>query len=304
VSSTCDWKPETAQHLYAKSEIVVGCRNAGYHPKSEVSGPDWRADVLAVKGAIKIAFEVQISPQGLRETLLRHERYKRDRIRGCWFFKKPPERMDQPYVVDETDDLPWQEHSPPSRELPVFRIAEEENIPVVRLNGRTFQLRAFVRMILNKEVQFRSLAAFCQRKLSVEVRQAVCPLCTGIYGFCSVAHTRYLSRCGVEWLEEEKPKPGTIRQEDADPILKFLNSEYGSQLGILLQPVVSIDKRLQDWSFHCHNCKRRAFPHLDKAALKMPSKAKYELMDVLRFPINRPIFHWCCSEGDTLCPCE
>ena len=303
VSSTCDWKPETAQHLYAKSEIVVGCRNAGYHPKSEVSGPGWRADVLAVKGSIKIAFEVQTSPQGLRETILRHTRYERDHIRGCWFFKKPPERIDQPYVVDE-DDLAWQEHNSPTRELPVFRIAEDANVPIVRLNSRKFQLRDFVRMLLNKEVQFRSRSAFCQRRLSVEVRRAVCPLCGGAYGFLSVAQTSYLSKCGVEWPQEREFKSGMILPEDAEPILRFLNSEYGSQFGIFLQPVVNIDKRYQEWSFHCSNCKRRVFPHLDKKALKTPSIVKHELMGVLRFPVSRPVFHWCHSEGGALCPCE
>ena len=65
----CNWKSESMEHIKAKSEIVLACKDSGYEALSEVSGEDWRADVLAIKNDIKIAFEVQLSAQTLEETI-------------------------------------------------------------------------------------------------------------------------------------------------------------------------------------------------------------------------------------------
>lgn len=59
----------------------------GYEVTTEASGVDWRADVLATKpgknGLIKLAFEVQWSPQTLEQTEERQQKYTRDGIRCC-----------------------------------------------------------------------------------------------------------------------------------------------------------------------------------------------------------------------------
>jgi competence protein CoiA len=81
---TCAWGPETAEHLAIKAAIVRACHAAAYSAETEVAGPDWRADVLAVRGTTRVAFEVQWSVQTLAETVARQERYARDEIRGCW----------------------------------------------------------------------------------------------------------------------------------------------------------------------------------------------------------------------------
>ncbi|MEP7293107.1 MAG: competence protein CoiA family protein, partial [Chloroflexota bacterium] len=52
---------ETIHHLKAKSDILIACQQAGYTALPEVAGDDWRADVLAVQGSVRIAFEVQWS---------------------------------------------------------------------------------------------------------------------------------------------------------------------------------------------------------------------------------------------------
>jgi len=53
--------------------------NSAGEAKTEVSGPDWRADVLATKTdrgkLIRLAFEVQWSPQTLEETAARQAKY-------------------------------------------------------------------------------------------------------------------------------------------------------------------------------------------------------------------------------------
>ena len=86
----CNWKPESKEHLKAKEVIAIACKNAGFEVSTEVSGSDWIADVLATDGQLKIAFEVQLSPQTSEITFERDAKYKRDGIECCWFFSKIP----------------------------------------------------------------------------------------------------------------------------------------------------------------------------------------------------------------------
>ena len=150
----CDWKPETAEHLKIKSETVVACKNAGYGVSSEVSGSDWRADVLATKGSRKIAFEVQWSAQTLEETLDRQERYRRDGVRGCWLFRKIPNGLyDAPYEqIDALIEAGKVVFGPPigRKDLPLFELFwnSSTSLPFIIVNGfvarRLWQTNGFL----------------------------------------------------------------------------------------------------------------------------------------------------------------
>ncbi|WP_392476290.1 competence protein CoiA [Nostoc sp. C110] len=136
----CDWKPETWQHLLAKTEILRVCQRLGYDAKTEVAGSDWRADVLATKpgkqGLIQIAFEVQWSPQTLEVTQDRQAKYKRDGIRGCWFFQRPPE-------------------SDVSHDLPIFKLSlDSDNSLVVQTKNKSTPLSQFVEDLLSRRIRF------------------------------------------------------------------------------------------------------------------------------------------------------
>ncbi len=116
---------ETIHHLKAKADIVVASQHAGYAALTEVAGDDWRADVLAVKGAVRIAFEVQWSFLRLDRARYRQERYARDGVRGCWFFRNPPPQLAR------GDDLKA------VQELPIFHMfSNADHTFSVALNGR------------------------------------------------------------------------------------------------------------------------------------------------------------------------
>lgn len=115
-ANPCDWKPESAEHLKAKVAIMEACREQGWDAIPEFSEADWRADVLAVQGGKRIAFEVQWSRQTYEETRLRQERYKASNVRGCWFFRIAPKEMsdyDKTLVAD--------------KETPAFKIFIKES---------------------------------------------------------------------------------------------------------------------------------------------------------------------------------
>jgi hypothetical protein len=130
---------ETKEHLLAKAEIAIACKEAGYVPVTEAAELDWRADVLATRGNNRIAFEVQWSQQTLEETLKRQERYRKAGIRCCWLFRNPPPQFEHaaellplfPLRVSEPDKFVvelnppdfWQypaSHKP--RELPLHKL--------------------------------------------------------------------------------------------------------------------------------------------------------------------------------------
>lgn len=88
----CTTAPETAEHLLAKLTIVEAIQRAGWEARPEQSGTtpageEWRADVMAVKGKARIAFEVQWSRQSPEETRRRQERYAAAGVRGLWLFR-------------------------------------------------------------------------------------------------------------------------------------------------------------------------------------------------------------------------
>ena len=90
----CTSAAETAEHLFVKACIAKAIRGTGWEVNTEQSGqaPDgsvWVADVMASRGAHRIAFEMQWSAQSSDETARRQEQYRSSGVRGLWLFRHP-----------------------------------------------------------------------------------------------------------------------------------------------------------------------------------------------------------------------
>ena len=89
-------KPESYAHTRLKVDIVKAARNLGYHAQVEVAGSDpdgatWIADALVTSSdGARVAFEVQLSTQHLRDFRARTERYQRSGVRCCWLMSNEP----------------------------------------------------------------------------------------------------------------------------------------------------------------------------------------------------------------------
>lgn len=89
----CATAPESSEHLLAKIAIVEAIRNTDWTPFPEVAGctpagEEWRADVLALKGTSKVAFEIQWSRQTADETQRRQKCYDEAGVRSLWLFRQ------------------------------------------------------------------------------------------------------------------------------------------------------------------------------------------------------------------------
>ena len=88
----CCYEAETEMHLRVKEAIAKAARAAGWAAETEArraefaGGEAWTADVLAIRRAASIAFEVQLSAQTWAETILRQRCYRQSGVRGLWLF--------------------------------------------------------------------------------------------------------------------------------------------------------------------------------------------------------------------------
>ena len=126
-SFTCDWKPESEEHLRYKAMAFDAAMAAGAIAETEVrsnpNGPaEWIADVLVTHENIRRVIEIQLAPQSMAETLARTQRYRRAGIDVLWLFRRLPEGMkigkDLPVIVLPEGDEEYAER--------VVRIAAAE----------------------------------------------------------------------------------------------------------------------------------------------------------------------------------
>lgn len=108
---------ETHTHLALKARIAVAVTQAGWEAEVEAEerGADglliWKADVLARRRNVAVAFEVQISNPDWSTMRERQARYKVSGVRGLWFVKtKKPFPVQQAlpiFNLVSRDDESW-----------------------------------------------------------------------------------------------------------------------------------------------------------------------------------------------------
>ncbi len=89
-------KPESYAHTRIKIDVVKTLRSMGFKanvevPGSSPEGEEWIADVLAENyDGSRIAFEIQMSSQHMRDFLSRSDRYVRSGVKVCWIMPYEP----------------------------------------------------------------------------------------------------------------------------------------------------------------------------------------------------------------------
>jgi hypothetical protein len=228
----------------AKATIAQAGHAVGYQVRTEWFGPDWRADVLAVRDATRLAFEVQWTPSALTDTLERQGRYRRDGVRGCWFFRQPPAEL-----------------AAARRELPLFELVPAPDGALLVssrfLSDRSdtrIPLGDFVAALLRRRIRYgTTTVAAPQQRVRVTFAPFRCWRCGRRYHAYYVA-SPYLSRCGRE-LRAHGDERRAALPVIADAIRDFLASDAGRGLvvGRLVPYHDSLVGRTRR-TFHCPHC--------------------------------------------------
>lgn len=171
--ATCDWKPETVQHIAIKAEIALVCQEIGRAVKPEFVGDGWRADVLTGHAddatQPQVAFEIQWTRQSLEVTDQRQAKYLGADVKCFWLFRTMPKPFDRDsptwrerYIGRGPDPLRDRYYSDCNylvkEQRPIFHITQEgERAFSVTLGPglRTLPLREFVRHLLEGRIVFR-----------------------------------------------------------------------------------------------------------------------------------------------------
>ncbi|WP_156794523.1 hypothetical protein [Herbaspirillum seropedicae] len=87
-------KKETPEHQRLKCEVALAAIGAGWEVETEAAERNtdtgkvkWRADVLATRGKVRIAFEIQLSNADWHDMLARQKRYETSNVRALWLVK-------------------------------------------------------------------------------------------------------------------------------------------------------------------------------------------------------------------------
>lgn len=297
----CDEQGETLDHLHAKLAIMRGCEAAGYEARPEWTDGGWRADVLAVRGRVRIAFEVQWSRQTLAETAARQERYGAAGVRGCWFFRIPPlglQRTGNDRSVEAR------------RDLPLFELQQDEcHASRVYLNGRHRELDAFVTALLTGKVRFCS-RVWIPRWQQVTLRffGVGCRRCGRASHVYCLERRSYASPCGVEvplhsdWRDTASP---ALRNEVQRAAWVFLRSDEGLRLrvGTIKPRPVWARERISFGCFHCDaafdgGALRRIEDEVEKTG---DWAAVHHTTVAMARSFTRKRHHWCYPDDEAYC---
>ncbi len=310
----CDWKPESVEHLRAKTEILLACKKAGYSVLPEKIGTDWCADVYAEKGNAKIAFEVQWSKQNLEETQERQAKYRRDGIRGCWFFRKPPFEYDYLFKADN--------------ELPLFKVSggqlpdESFYVEAPDLHSphsASLALPEFVALLLERKIRYRSLMSPCTiQQIKVFFVREECYRCKKISHIYYV-DASYESRCGKE-MQYRPSRFANSKSEDfyyefrpeiMSAVENYLKSNPYDHLRLgAVKMRYSAPENCAYVSFGCYYCDalfgnfylyHNVHATIPEAQLYGNSDAFFEAEVVVKDMFSETQQHWCYPADGNFC---
>lgn len=244
----CDWKPESAEHLKAKIAIIEACRENGWEAIPEFSEKDWRADVLAVQGQKRIAFEIQWSRQSYEETKYRQERYKDSNVRGCWFFRIAPKEM-----------LDYSKSLVADKDIPAFKIFKDEHSDIIAQVGqRQMPLKALVAGLLNRKLKFcHHIRLKPKQEVTILFFEYECWKCKRPQ-YCYTVYPKFRTVCDTEhemigsmWDDDDIDKSPQIQEA----VQRFLESVKGKDIKV--GPIKQrYSRTVQDSysSFGCYYC--------------------------------------------------
>ncbi len=281
-NNSCDWKPESQEHIKSKIEIIKGCRLAGWNAIPEVSGTNWRADVLANKENKKIAFEVQWSYQTLDMTLLRQRKYESSGVRCCWLFKKPPKDM-----CDYNGDIESNKY------IPAFKLIQHEDLSLrVVFDGRNIPLNLFISDLLKGRYKYCAhFRSNDKQRLNVSLFASICYNCLRtLFSYHILNSASYFSStCGKKFNASAFSINIHDKIEDRINTLRKVTKN-------LYKPLIGC---FDNGKFACPYCSASG-PYFNRT-INWESKWVIDIKIDVDSITSEEVKHWCYSETNNFC---
>ncbi len=271
---TCDWEPESVDHLRIKDIIYTCCREEGWHVDPECRFDDCIADIYLENNDRKTVIEVQLSPQNKEETIIRHNKYKEHGLKCIWLFKKNPM-----IVIDKT--------------IPAFTIVHNYNHFHIHINDRMIELKKFIKMLLHAKIRYKESYSYkkqqyadvyklnetcwrCNRETPIVTVDSCYELC------CSGGYRMHLDEPEIGVELSRLQKSGIKELSDVAPIKERFSKTCGYRY----------------WSNGCIHCGALIGKHFLAEIPELPSKP------ILRVPFTTGKIwgegspHWCIEDDD------
>lgn len=290
-------EPETAEHRAAKSVAYLAVRESGWSGDVEVPSragahPDWIADVLATRGQVRVAIEIQWTRQDHDEFLRRQERYAADGVRAVWFAR-------------HTAHLP----SAADWALPIFPLVQGDDGSFLTTVGScTLGLGEAVRALLCGRIQFREmLTAREQPQRIVNVYEYDCYRCGKN---CTIWHDtgeQFTSHCG-EVVEEHRgfalwddDRPEADR-DTAQRVRKAITDSGSLPRAAVVSQRYSRTIGDRYMAFSCPHCSALFGDwHVRNDLMSMAYDDPALCVQVPTMTVSRPGAHWCLNVGTGNC---
>lgn len=292
---TCDWKPESPEHLKAKIAIIEACKENGWEAIPEFSEADWRADVLAIQNNKRIAFEVQWSKQTFEETKYRQDRYKKSNVRGCWFFRTVPYELQEELVAD--------------KEIPAFRVSKDDYSNIIaQLDQVQLPLKSLVDNLLKRKLKFCTHTRLNSRQnVTIIFFEYHCWKCGKTqHSYCvernfSTVCNRSFNVTESMWDSENIDKSPQIQEA----VRQFLKTETGKNLKIgTLKDRFSRTvghSYLSHGCFYCDAIFGDWYLQIDNLYSQNDSTNIRHVVEIDLGEMKEENPHWCYSENGQFC---
>ncbi|SFE54217.1 competence protein CoiA [Sunxiuqinia elliptica] len=297
-NKTCDWKPESPEHLKAKIEIIKACKINGWKAIPEYSETNWRADVLAIQNEKRIAFEVQWSKQTFEETKFRQDRYRESNVRGCWFFRTAPKELRK-----------YSHTLIANNEIPAFKIFKDEDSNITaQLSQTQLPLKSLVDNLLKRKIKFcEHIKLKHKQDVNIVFFKTSCWRCHKPQHLWTVepdlrtACDRDFYVIGSLWDDDDIDKNSKIYEA----VKQFLQTENGKHLkiGKLKYRYSKTVKNsyLSHGCFYCDAIFGDFFLNSEKLEGQNSSNSIVHKVEIEFGTMRKEGKHWCYSENGEFC---
>ena len=279
----------TTLHSRTQEEIVNVCKSIGLHTQKEYICNGYRSDVFAFDESNKYAFEVQITPQTLKKTEERQNKYLKDNITACWLFEKEPNGYKE------------MEH------LPIFKLSEQNNKLSVSLKNReTLSLENFVKDFIDGKIKFCNTMKMLPQ-VQVVFIEFPCWKCKEMNHIFYIAP--FHSSCKAELRIEESMWSSNkfrFKPEILEKIIEYSRSEKGNHLKLAtVKERYSKSVEGSYMSFGCHKCDSIFGDFFVEDVIMDYWYEDITKMDTTTFDIEIDLHlnipHWCHSKNKDFC---